>query len=48
VYGLVELLNKPGDEPFSATDMGILKLFCRAAGDALAKIDNMKTDKETD
>jgi len=41
VYGLVELLNQPGDEPFSGTDMGILKLFCRAAGDALAKIDKM-------
>ncbi len=41
VYGLVELLNQPGDEPFSGTDMGMLKLFCRAAGDALAKIDKM-------
>lgn len=42
IYGLVEVLNQPGDEPFSANDMGILKLFCRAAGDALAKIDKMK------
>lgn len=42
VYGLVEVLNQPGDEPFSANDMGILKLFCRATGDALAKIDKMK------
>ncbi|MGB7337296.1 MAG: GAF domain-containing protein [Phototrophicaceae bacterium] len=42
VYGLVELLNQPGDDPFSEHDMGILKLFCRAAGDALAKIDKMK------
>ncbi|MGJ3239472.1 MAG: GAF domain-containing protein [Anaerolineae bacterium] len=41
VYGLVELLNQPGDDPFSGSDMGILKLFCRAAGDALAKIDKM-------
>lgn len=43
VYGLVELLNQPGDEPFSENDMGILKLFCRATGDALAKIDKMKS-----
>lgn len=42
VYGLVEVLNQPGDEPFSANDMGVLKLFCRATGDALAKIDKMK------
>lgn len=48
IYGLVELLNQPGDEPFSSTDMGILKLFCRAAGDALAKIDHMKSNKESD
>ncbi|MEM9955577.1 MAG: GAF domain-containing protein [Chloroflexota bacterium] len=41
IYGLVEVLNQPGDEPFSEGDMGILKLFCRAAGDALAKIDKM-------
>lgn len=41
IYGLVELLNQPGDEPFSTADMGILKLFCRAVGDALAKIDKM-------
>lgn len=42
VYGLVELLNQPGDEPFSTEDMGMLKLFCRAAGDAIATIDQMK------
>lgn len=44
LFGLVEVLNQPGDEPFSANDMGILKLFCRATGDALAKIDKMKKD----
>lgn len=38
VYGLVELLNQPGDEPFSSNDMGILKLFCRAVGEALHNI----------
>lgn len=41
IFGLVELLNQPGDDPFSNDDMGILKLFCRAVGDALAKIDKM-------
>jgi GAF domain-containing protein len=46
IYGLVELLNQPGDEPFSGADMGMLKLFCRAAGDALAKIDKMAKKQE--
>lgn len=41
VYGLVEVLNKPGNEPFDNHDMGLLKLFCRAAGEALANIDRM-------
>jgi len=43
------LLNQPGDTPFSTGDMGMLKLFCRAAGDAIAHIDTMKpTQKDTD
>lgn len=42
VYGLVEVLNQPGDAPFSKEDMVILKLFCRSVGDALAHIDQMK------
>ncbi|MEL6308794.1 MAG: GAF domain-containing protein [Chloroflexota bacterium] len=46
VYGLVEVLNQPGDQPFSEDDMVILKLFCRSVGDALAHIDQMKSDKE--
>jgi GAF domain-containing protein len=41
VYGLVEVLNKPGNQPFDDKDMGLLKLFCRAAGEALANIDRM-------
>ncbi|MEL6527434.1 MAG: GAF domain-containing protein, partial [Chloroflexota bacterium] len=45
VYGLVEVLNQPGDQPFSEEDMVILKLFCRSVGDALAHIDQMKSDK---
>jgi adenylate cyclase len=53
VYGMVEVLNKPGTEPFSDADMVLLKLFCRATGEALANIERMptksaKTEEETD
>ena len=36
VIGVIEALNKPGDTPFSETDMTLLKLLCRFAGEALA------------
>ena len=41
IYGMVEVLNQPGTEPFSDADMVLLKLFCRAVGDALANIEKM-------
>jgi len=46
VYGMIEVLNKTGDEPFSEKDLGLLKLLCRAAGDALAHIDQMPQRKK--
>jgi GAF domain-containing protein len=39
VIGVIEALNKPGDIPFSETDMNLLKLLCRFAGEALAPFD---------
>lgn len=39
VYGAIEVLNQPGDEPFSGGDVALLKLLCRAAGEALADIE---------
>lgn len=39
VYGVVEVLNQPGDNPFSETDLALLGLMCRAAGEALADIE---------
>ena len=42
VYGVVEALNQPGDQPFSDNDMALLKLFCRFAGEVLADIERRK------
>jgi GAF domain-containing protein len=39
VYGVVEIINKQGDEPFSATDETLITLFCRFAGEALSRLD---------
>jgi len=39
VYGVIEALNQPGDEPFSESDMALLGLLCRFAGEALADIE---------
>lgn len=40
-YGLIEVLNQPGDKPFSEQDLALLKLMCRVAGEALATIDRI-------
>jgi GAF domain-containing protein len=40
-FGLIEVLNHQGNEPFTTNDLGLLKLLCRAAGEALAYIDQM-------
>lgn len=39
VYGLIEALNQPGDVPFSDSDLALLGLLCRFAGEALADIE---------
>jgi GAF domain-containing protein len=41
VYGVIEALNKPGDEPFNDTDLALLGLLCRFAGEALADIERV-------
>lgn len=41
VYGVIEVLNQPGTEPFSDSDLALLQLLCRAAGEALALIDRL-------
>lgn len=41
VYGVIEALNKPGDEPFSDSDLALLGLLCRFAGEALADIERL-------
>jgi GAF domain-containing protein len=39
VFGVIEALNQPGDDPFSEADMALLGLLCRFAGEALADIE---------
>ena len=39
VLGVIEVLNQPGDNPFSEFDLALLDLVCRAAGNALAHIE---------
>ena len=46
VYGLIEALNKPGDEPFGDTDLALLGLLCRFAGEALADIERFSPEED--
>lgn len=46
VYGAIEVLNQPGDEPFSDEDVALLRLLCKAAGEALADIDRLGRERE--
>jgi GAF domain-containing protein len=39
VFGVIEALNQPGDQPFTENELGLLNLFCRFAGEALADIE---------
>lgn len=39
LYGLIEALNQPGNEPFSDQDLSLLGLVCWVAGEALANIE---------
>jgi GAF domain-containing protein len=45
VYGVIEALNQPGDAPFSESDLALLGLLCRFAGEALADLDRMVPQK---
>lgn len=42
VFGVVEALNQPNDEPFSDMDLTLLSLACRFAGEMLANIERMQ------
>jgi GAF domain-containing protein len=42
IYGVMEALNQPVDEPFSDTDLRLLSLVCRFTGEILANIDHNK------
>lgn len=44
VYGVIEALNQAGDEPFSDSDLALMGLLCRFAGEALADIERMKPE----
>jgi GAF domain-containing protein len=41
ILGVIEVLNQPGSDPFSESDVALLKLLCRAAGEALAYIEKI-------
>jgi sigma-B regulation protein RsbU (phosphoserine phosphatase) len=45
VLGVVEVLNQPGDEPFSENDIGLLSLLCRFWGEALADFERRTPEK---
>lgn len=38
VLGVVEIVNKRGDEPFDEQDQALIALFCRFAGEALSDV----------
>jgi GAF domain-containing protein len=40
-FGVVELLNQPGDAPFSDADLALVNLLCRVAGEILAFVDRL-------
>lgn len=42
VFGVIEALNQPGDVPFSDSDLVLLNLLCRVAGERLADIEHDK------
>ncbi|MBL8157253.1 MAG: GAF domain-containing protein [Anaerolineae bacterium] len=44
VYGVIEALNQPGDEPFSEDDLALLGLLCRYAGETLADIERRQPE----
>lgn len=46
VYGVVELVNQPGDTPFNEDDIALLRLMCNTAGEALADMDRLRPRKQ--
>ncbi len=46
VLGVVEVLNQPGDTPFTELDQALLTLLCRFAGEALANIEAASSAEE--
>jgi len=46
IIGVIEVLNQPGDKPFSEDDMALLKLLCRFAGESLADIERGDLDRK--
>ena len=46
VLGVVEVLNQPGDTPFTELDQALLTLLCRFAGEALANIEATSSAEE--
>jgi GAF domain-containing protein len=43
VFGVLEALNQPNDEPFSEMDLTLLSLACRFAGEMLANLERMQS-----
>lgn len=46
VYGVIEILNRQGDESYSESDLALLKLMCRGVGEVLADIDRLPQPDE--
>ncbi len=42
VLGVIEVLNQPGDTPFTRSNVSLLKLLCHFAGEALANIERKR------
>ena len=46
IFGVVELLNQPGDVPFSEADLALVNLLCRATGQVLAFVDRLPNTQD--
>ncbi|MBN8618370.1 MAG: GAF domain-containing protein [Anaerolineae bacterium] len=44
ILGVIEVLNQPGDAPFSESDLALLGLLCRFAGETLADIERRQPE----
>ena len=47
VFGVVEVLNQPGDQPFSESDLALVNLLCRAAGQVLAYVERQPQQSDS-